>query len=380
MSFKTASNNKTLTMKWSDIDPSQIYVEMVSMGKTKEQIPLIRYGPEKQTLCMQCPWIKMSQYGIPPGEFLNNGEKNQYYNEEARDSMKYPLDPKCSVELEDGKTNQTEMVSFIELLKKIDERFKKDDKLISTAGIEEDNVPRYKAIYRKPVPPKKKTAETKEKFYYMKTKFATNPTNKEEIQTEFHEVEPDNRKKVIGQVLTEGEKFINIDDLEKLVSYNCEQLPIIQFVKVWTQSTGDWGITLKLKKCRVKRFISKGSKINPDFVDTDDEGETSSKPTTKPTSKPVVKQTKGDPETSDSSDGESDGETKAPSAKLATTKPPTKAPTKQMAEVDSSEEESSDGSDDESSSSESEKKPLAKATKVPAKATKVPAKAKTASK
>jgi hypothetical protein len=362
MSSKTTSQNNKVTMKYTDIDPSLIWVENVKMGK--ESVPLIRYGPEKKTLCVQGPWIKMSQYGIPPGEHLNNGAKNEYYNEEARDSMKFPLDVRCAVQTDpedETKTNSSEIKAFIEKLKAIDEHVKKSSKVIAEAGIEEDNIGRYKPIYRKPAPPKKKAGgvEPKEKFYYMKTKLATNFSNKKEILTEFYEIDRETNK-VACQVTSENSKYITLEDLEKAITFNCEQLPIIQFVKVWTQASGDWGVTLKLKKCRVKKSMKLSSAVNPEFLDSDDE--TEMKPTTKQTKSQVAQVD------SESDNEESDDEPKPVVKKAVVTKAPVATKKVQPEPSDDDDDESDEESEDDSSSEEV--KPPPKVSKAPVKAQK----------
>lgn len=368
MSSKTTSQSNNVTMKYTDIDPSLIWVEDVKMGK--ESVPLIRYGPGKNTLCVQGPWIKMSQYGIPPGEYLNNGAKNEYYNEEARDSMKFPLDVRCAVQtdLEDeSKTNSSEIKAFIEKLKAIDEHIKKSSQIISASGIEEDNIMRYKPICRKPAPPKKKVVgvEPKEKFYYMKTKLATNFANKKEIITEFYDIDRTTNK-VLNQVTTGDSKHITLEDLEKFITFNCEQLPIIQFVKVWIQSTGDWGITLKLKKCRVKKSI-KTSAVNTEFLESDEEAEMKPIKATKEASvkeasaKAPAKSTKGVATVDSASDNDESDDDTVPAIPVVAAKG---KPTPKKVEP----EPSDDDSEDEDSSSESEEvKPPPKVTKAPVK-------------
>jgi hypothetical protein len=306
----------------------------------------------------------MSQYGIPPGEHLNNGAKNEYYNEEARDSMKFPLDVRCAVQTDpedETKTNSSEIKAFIEKLKAIDEHVKKSSKVIAEAGIEEDNIGRYKPIYRKPAPPKKKAGgvEPKEKFYYMKTKLATNFSNKKEILTEFYEIDRETNK-VACQVTSENSKYITLEDLEKAITFNCEQLPIIQFVKVWTQASGDWGVTLKLKKCRVKKSMKLSSAVNPEFLDSDDE--TEMKPTTKQTKSQVAQVD------SESDNEESDDEPKPVVKKAVVTKAPVATKKVQPEPSDDDDDESDEESEDDSSSEEV--KPPPKVSKAPVKAQK----------
>ena len=65
-----------ITMKFNDVVVKEITVEDVKIGK--EKVQLLRYGPDKKNLVIQGPWIKMKQYGIPPGETLSNGNKNDY--------------------------------------------------------------------------------------------------------------------------------------------------------------------------------------------------------------------------------------------------------------------------------------------------------------
>lgn len=253
------SNNGTI--KYSDVDVSQIKVENVKLGS--DTVSMIRYGPNNKDLIIQCPSIKMNQYGLPPGETLNNGAKNEYYTtEEARDSMKFPLDAdNCNISNSDGSNNRNEIKAFIAKLKEIDERIKNTDDILEKAGIDSDDKEKYTKIFRNS---KSKKAGDKVKYSYIKTKLKVNYKNKKEIQTEFYEVDRDTNK---ASRVVSNKDHILLEDLEKLCEYNCEQQPIIQFVKVWTQSSGQWGVTVKLLKSRIRKSNKSTKSVSSDFID-----------------------------------------------------------------------------------------------------------------
>lgn len=255
--------SKNGTINYLDVDVSQIKVENVKLGS--DTVTMIRYGPTNRELIIQCPSIKMNQYGLPPGETLNNGSKNEYYTtEEARDSMKFPLDAdNCNITNEDGNNNRNEIKAFIAKLKEIDERIKNSDDILEKAGIDSDDKEKYTKIFRNS---KSKKAGDKVKYSYIKTKLKVNYKNKKEIQTEFYEVDRDTKK---ASRVVSNKDYILLEDLEKLCEYNCEQQPIIQFVKVWTQSSGQWGVTVKLLKSRIKKGNKSMKSVSSDFIDDD---------------------------------------------------------------------------------------------------------------
>jgi len=269
------SNQKNITMKFSDVDAKLINIESVKMGK--DEVPLLRYGPEKKTLIIQGPWIKMKQYGLPPGELLSNGIKNEYYkDEESRKSLRVPIDKACCVQSNpkdpESATNEDDIVEFLEKLKQIDSHVKNSKDFLKASKIEDDDKEKYVPIYRKPSKPKKPTKEPKEKYYSMKLKFDIE-NESGDIKTEFIYINGDTNEK---QVMNNESGKISIQDLEKLITYNCEVLPLFQVVKIWTQSTGAWGITLKLKKCRVRKY-SYARDNSAEFLDSDDESEVPTK-------------------------------------------------------------------------------------------------------
>ncbi len=296
-------------MKWTDVDPSKIWVDAIEINnketKKTELVPLIRYGSEKKSLLIQGPWIKMSQYGIPPGKMLANNIVNQYYTtEDARFSMKFPLDPNaCSIIDENtNKSNKDDIKSFIDKLEAIDERIKSSKEITDACKIKDKNIARYKEIYR--------TAESssdKPKYNYMKTKFAINYKSKL-ITTEFWEINKETKENMLLNKAVNSEKVVELKDIEALVSYNCEQQPIFQLVKVWTQATGDWGVTLKLMKSRIRKQVYSEKKIQADFIDdesdnvSDDEPVVATKQEVKSvttSSKPVTQQLDSDSDGSD---------------------------------------------------------------------------------
>jgi hypothetical protein len=250
-------SNKTI--KYTDVIVKNIKVENLKLGK--DEVPMIRY--EDGPLLIQGPKIKLSSYGLPPGETLGNGSKNDYYiSEEARDSIKIPLDTESSNV--DG--NNEEISEFINLLKAIDTHIKSSSVIKSVAGIDEEDTEKYNTIYRKPKSIKKKDSKPqKEKLPYMKVKLNVNYNDKSQILTEFYDISDD--KKGV-RVLTD-DTYVTIKDLEKHLVYNTEVQPVIQLVKVWTQSTGAWGVTLKLLKLRFKK-PARTAKVVADFIDDDD--------------------------------------------------------------------------------------------------------------
>lgn len=258
---------QTITMKFKDVNVKQITCESVKMGK--DTVPLIRYGSDKKTLFIQGPWIKMKQYGIPAGEFLSNGIKNDYYTgEESRLSVRFPIDVSCCVDIDADNTNSVEIQDFIKFLQELDGHIKSES-IMKSSGIDIDDKEKYTPIYRKPAKSKKaNNKETnKEKYYSMKTKLDTNGLDEnKQIKTEFHLLDKDTNQ--YNLVNNSTDKYISLDKIEKTLKYKSEVLPIFQFVKIWTQSTGGWGVTLKLKKLRIRNpiYSERGDAI---FLDDD---------------------------------------------------------------------------------------------------------------
>jgi hypothetical protein len=327
-----------ITMKLKDVDPSQIIVDKINMKG--EIVPLIKYGPEKKVLVVQLSKIRMSQGGLKPGETLANGKKNEYYlGEDARKNLRIPMDVHCAVPVSSDDTETTnadDISEEINVLKKIDERIK--TALFGDFGIDADDKEKYDPIFKKPKKAKKtdkKQVDEKEKFTYINTKFdVTNDTNKS-IRTEFFEVDGET-----GQAMRlndDSTGFISLEEVEKLVTFNSEVIPIIKFVKVWTQPTGAWGVTLKLMKLRVKKQASKKARDDADFLDSDGESET------------IIKESKTSTKKVVSSDDEESDEKPVVAVKQATTAK------KIVASVPS---------DDESSDEESDEKPVVAAKPV----------------
>ena len=112
----TAQN---ITMKFKDVDIKQICCDKVKIGK--DTVPLLKYGKDTKVLCIQGPWIKMKQYGVPPGEELSNGIKNEYYTgEDSRLSIRFPIHTDCCVKLNnDNNIEETGITISVTLQKKI---------------------------------------------------------------------------------------------------------------------------------------------------------------------------------------------------------------------------------------------------------------------
>ena len=327
MSQYTNTNNSK-PIKFSDVDPSQITVENVTMGKDKRVHSLIRYGPYSKDLTIQCPWIKMSQYGLLPGETLKNGAKNEYYtSEDARGFIRCPLDSdNTAVTLPDGTTNSEEIKQFIESLKRIDEHLKNSTEIRKMASIDDDDIEKYNPIYRKPKTNKKAPVkDAKTKYAYIKPKLHMDYNNKEKILTRFFEV---NREANETVELQPKGKFISFADIEELLVYNCDQQLIIKFVEMWSQSIGTWGVTLKILTSRVKKPARHVKQASYEFID-----EGLDTVPTKQISKMVVSQPTND----------SDDEPQKPIQPKSVAKVEEKAPPKkQVAQVDSDDSDASD--------------------------------------
>lgn len=266
-----------ITLKFNEVNINEITCENVKMGFNS--IPLLRYGSGKKTLNIQGPWIKMSQYGIPPGKVLSNGDENKFYTtEDSRLTIRFPIDERCCVQTDTDKTNSDEIKEFITFLKDLDNYIKLNTNFMKTAAIESDAT--YVSIYRKPVKSKQPSSnkEPKEKFYSLKTKLSTVYGDKK-ILTEFHEFDKETNKYKI--VNSPENKQITLETLEETIKYNSEVLPIFQLVKIWTQTTAttNWGITLKLIKARIKKPLYSEKGV-ADFIESDEETEVFVKPKT----------------------------------------------------------------------------------------------------
>jgi hypothetical protein len=268
---KMTNNNGT--MKFTDIDPKKVIVDSVVMNG--EAVPLIKYEDKNRNAVFQGPRIKMTDYGLAPGEYLSNGEKNEWYrSDETRDTMKFPIDAdKCAVVLkEDGTTNSSEIKKFIDFLKALDVHFKTSESIRKAAGIDDDHVEKYMPIFRKAAKPVKKVTDKKDgppkvKPAYMKTKFHINNKNKKEILTEFYNVDTDNKT---TRVVTSG-NYITLEDVEKFYEYNCDQQPVIQLVKIWYKSNGEWGVTLRLVLSRIRKTLKATKSESFGFIDDNNE-------------------------------------------------------------------------------------------------------------
>ena len=293
------ANQTNITLKFKDIKVEEITCEKVTMGKGGNVIPLLRYGSDKKTLNIQGPWIKMKQFGIPPGKLLSNGEVNKFYNsEESRLSIRFPIDEKCCCIINPETTNESEITEFINFLKKLDNHIKKI--------ITDEDPDEYTPIYRKGIKSKSST-NSSVKFHSMKAKLDTGKyketkDNKEteKIMTEIHEYNNETGKYEIANNPTNNQ--ITLDKVEKIIKFNSEVLPIIRLVKIWTQETRKWGVTLKLEKIRVKNpvYSEKGSAIF--LEDGDDEYQAM------PPEPPVLTVSKKVAEVESDSESESDDE------------------------------------------------------------------------
>ena len=341
------ASNKSL-LKFSSIKVEDIKCNKTPMGKNKELVPLFHYGPNNNVLLIQGPWIKLKQYGLPPGALLTNGEANKYYkSDEARDYVRFPLHTDCSVQIGETK-NDTEITEFIDFLKKLDSHIKKDKTVIEL--IDSDDIEKYTPIHRKPG--KSKTG--KEKYCNMKTKFSF-LKDSGKIITEFSEF---NHETNSYDVINQNNQDITIEDIETVIKYNSEVLPIFQLVKIWTSPAGkgDWGVTLKLIKLRIKNQVYNKDNTPIAFLEDDNEAPMPSTPVKSVSDKPIApppaptkKQTKieikdeeSDSEESDKSSSDSESESDK-EVKVKTTTPVKATPTKQpIADVDSDSDSDSD--------------------------------------
>jgi hypothetical protein len=330
------SNNKVtqVTMKLKDVDPEQFHVDKVKM-KNGDVIPLVKYGPDKQTLNVQYTNIKLRQYGLQPGETLSNGKKNEYYQgEDARLSLRIPFDPKCCVSTnpdDEDETNEDTIKTEIEILKKIDARIK--NVFYSVADVDSDDKEKYNSIFRKPAKSKavkgKPVQEEKEKYNFVKCKFDTDgDAGDKRILTKFYKMGDDKDATLLNDMVS---KTIKMEEVEKLVTYNSEVVPMIQFSKIWTQSTGAWGVTLKLKMLRVKQS-SYTVREDAEFLNSDDEAPKKTPSKQAPTKVAASAQVEEDSDSD--SDQESDNEPTQVQAKPAAKKA--------VAVVESSDSDSSD--------------------------------------
>jgi hypothetical protein len=294
------ANQLNITLKFKDVKIDEITCEKITMGKGSSNnlpVTLLRYGSDKKTLHIQGPWIKIKQFGVPPGQTLSNGDPNKYYNsEESRLSIRFPIDEKCCCTTTETNTNETEITEFINFLKNLDNHIKK--------LVTDEEIDKYTPIYRKGIKSKTSTSSNT-KFYSMKTKLDTGKYSEgkdkdNKIMTEFHEYNNETSKYEI--VNNPANNQISLDRLEKLVKYNSEVLPIFKLVKIWTQQTGSWGVTLKLAKARVKNpvYSEKGCAI---FLDEDNEEHMDTSAKVKPPAPPVkLSNKKEDSESDDESD------------------------------------------------------------------------------
>jgi hypothetical protein len=267
------SKSNTKVLPFNKVNVNDITCEAVKMGK--DTVPLIKYNGDK--LYFQGPAIKMKQYGFPAGKTLGNGIDNEYYQgEEGRNSFKFPLSEECAILNDSGESNVNELLNFKAFLESIDKHIKTNEKILEVAEIDPDHAALYNNIFKKWKPVKKggKSApvdESKKKFDSFKSKLDVEySTNK--IKTEFYVYNNDTSK----YSLLEGSGAESVIELEKVVRYNSEVIPVFQLVKLWTQPTGAWGATLKLIKMRVKNFNNSKSSESVGFADEyEDEGTTS---------------------------------------------------------------------------------------------------------
>jgi len=284
-----------MTLKFSDVNVNNFVIDSIKFkdGKKQNLIKYLHEG-EKYTLVIQGPWIKLSQYGLPPGEKLANGATNDFYDgEDKRDSIKFPIDTRCNVVLANGQTNETEIEKFIAFLKAVDKRITSEEsQFMELSGIDRDDIGKYMPCYRKPGKSKKAVAEPREKYYSFKTKLNTKySAGKEDDEakqytTKFLVFDDESGE---FKPYNDGQQVLSVEDVEKIVTYQSEAQPLFTFVKLWEQQTG-WGATSKLIKARVKRNEYQSATSDPDFIDADDEQPVVSKPTKVETAKPVAKQ------------------------------------------------------------------------------------------
>lgn len=249
------SNNQVI--KFNDINLQNITV-VPYIKKDKPTNFLLNYNGGQ--FVTQCCWIKnCSGGGLAPGETLGNGAKNLYYTtQEARDSFKIPLNEEDgSCVQPDGTSNSEEIKHFIQTLKNIDKHIKYSKEIHRIMNIDEDDVEKYSSIYKKD----KKKKDATLNYGTVKVKLLVNFEDKKQITTALFDVDRETG------VVTPYDPVNDIYKLETIIKYNCEILPIIKFVKIWKKPNGEWGVTLKLLKARIKKPISKNSNSEAEFID-----------------------------------------------------------------------------------------------------------------
>lgn len=336
------SNNQVI--KSNDVNLSLITVVPIIK---KDQLTNYLLNYNSGQFIIQCCWLKIcSGGGLAPGEELSNGVKNQFFTDHgARDYLKIPLNEVegCCIQNND-KTNSNEIIELIQVLQNIDNHIKYSKEIHALVGIDKKNIERYNSIFKEDATESRiKRKSSSIISGVVKTKFSVvfkeknETTDIKEITTAFFDVNRDTN-------VTTPEKPINdIFDLEKIIKYNCEIQPIIKLVKIWKQPKGDWGVTLKLLKARIKKPISRNSNTEADFIDD----AISTQPNKEPSTKLNV--SNSTITNVDSSDSESDDKDSTPQLTKVSSNPVINSTSKsailkqsKIAEVESSDSESDD--------------------------------------
>jgi hypothetical protein len=329
------SNNQVI--KSNDVNLSLMTV--VKVAKNNQPTNYLLNYNGGQFIIQGC-WLKMcSGGGLAPGETLSNGVENQFYTtQEARDYLKIPLNEVdgCCVQ-NDGTSNSEEIKQLIKTLQNIDTFIKNSKEIHKIIGIDEDDIGKYNSIFKKDKQAKKdKTKTTSMISGILKVKLLINFENKKDITTALFDVDRDTN------VTTPYEPINDIFKLETIIKYNCEILPIIKLVKIWKQPKGDWGVTLKLLKARIKKPLSKNSNTEADFIDDAN----STQPTKQTSTKLNVSNPTITNVDSSESDSESDDKDSTPQLTKVSSNPvKSKSTTSKqsiIAEVESSDSESDD--------------------------------------
>ena len=244
---------KEVLIKYSDVEAKRIsFSELEMNDRAKQYIAYPRYdhptlGPD-QRVYIQLPWIKIEQYGIPSA----NGKFELTENQRAK--IKVPLNP----EIADSK-------SLIDVLDAMDNYFSSPDvssKLLAPLGKKSKSYT-FDKIHR--------ISDNDDRLDYINLKLDTDYNDNSIKTTVFKSEVAD------GETKRTEMFFKNVDELNKLASYQSTIRAIVMMSKVWTSSaTNKWGITFKIKKMEVKPSEKVGNGISAfmksdSFLESDDE-------------------------------------------------------------------------------------------------------------
>ena len=226
---------KSLAMEERDfmsLDVKKLTASLVVNKNTGENIPVLNFSDFKGTVHLRLPELVLSTYGTPADEFLRDGSKNKYFTgEKNRRSIKIPI--------------PSEEKQVVAKFTELDKYIKNSVNIRNVASIDEDNVEKYRPIYRKPLKNKDPNAPVKPN--YIKLKFNSKG---DMIATKFFM----NNKQL---------EVNTVNDLDNYLRLNMTLIPVVRFGSIYNQALGDWGATLQL----VSLTLVPQSKGVVDFVD-----------------------------------------------------------------------------------------------------------------